>query len=205
MTVNRRELLKGVALGGMSGLALGGSLPTLAAVSSASGYSHRFPAMLMLVNNTTAHTPFLEAAQQAAQQVSLQANPAGVQIQKISTELSQLQAFERRLRTGQPLRVIGLLDDASATLVLDLARSAGARTRWLGQHSTAAGMTSHRLLNVDNSEQYSRQLSREAGQWMGQLGHYLASSSPLPPTLSPLIATASMPVTGSFVSFSIEV
>lgn len=197
MTVNRRALLKGIALGGVSGLALGGSLPTLAAASSVPGSSHRSPAMLMLVNDTTAHTPFLQAARHA--------NPHGLRVQTINTDLGAMLEFDRLLRTGQPLRVFGLLDDASATLVLDLARSAGARTRWLGQHSTAAGMTSHRLLNVDNSEQYSLQLSREAGQWMGQLGHYLASTSPLPPTLSPLIATASMPVTGSFVSFSIEV
>lgn len=198
MTFNRRFMLKGLALGGISSLGLSGALPTLA--GPVPGLNRVAP-LLTLVNATTAQSPFLLAAQQT--------NPSGLRVQLIDTELHAMLAFDRLLRSGRPVRVIGLLDDASATLVIDLARGAGAQVRWLGQHSTAAGMTHHRLLDVDNTEHYSRQLSQQSQQWMGQLGYYLASGHLAPASassrrLKPFTATADAPISGSFVSFSIE-
>jgi hypothetical protein len=54
-------------------------------------------------------------------------------------------ALERRLEAGRGERVIGLVDDASGALILSLARSAGARLNWSGQHLTEAGHSRHRL------------------------------------------------------------
>lgn len=208
MTVNRRFLLKGMTLGGISGLALGTALPTLASTIPTSTNAVN---TLTLVNATTAHTPFLQAARQA--------NPSAMRVQTLSTDLGAMLEFNQLLRSGQPLRVIGLLDDAAATLVIDLARGAGARIHWLGQHSTAAGITWHRLLGPDNTEHYSRQLSQQSAQWMAQLGHHLGGHLHLgsqphagfaadhiaaPLTQPPSVSTAGTPVTGSFVSFSIE-
>lgn len=208
MTVNRRFLLKGMALGGISGIALGSALPALANTVPASTDTAN---TLTLVNNTTAQTPFLQAAQQV--------NPSGMRVQTLSTDLGAMLDFNHLLRSGQPLRVIGLLDDAAGTLVIDLARGAGVRIHWLGQHSTAAGITWHRLLGPDNTEHYSRQLSQQSGQWMAQLGHHLGGHLHLssrshagsvaehiaaPMTQPAFFSTAGTPVTGSFVSFSIE-
>lgn len=191
LPVHRRQLLKGLALGGAASLTLGRALPVLA--DNSGGLPQTEP-LLTLVNTTTAHTPFMHAVRQL--------HPAA-QVQFLSTDLAGLLDFERRLRSASSLRVIGLLDDATATLAIDLARSAGARIQWLGQHSCAAGVTCHRLLKTDNTEQYSRQLS-DSDRWLSELGRDLATA--IPGARQHLFAnTKSAPITGSFVSFSIHV
>lgn len=194
MTVNRRFLLKGMALGGISGLTLS-SLPALAGSATTPSTAHIAATVLTLVNDTTAESAFLQAA--------LQANGSRLHVQKVGAELGFMLNFERLLRAGQPQRVIGLLDDAAATLVIDMARSAGARVLWLGQHSTVADVTYHRLLTADNDENYARQLGQSSAQWMGHLGHHLASPHANRAAMTPFTPVASAPLSGSFVSFSI--
>lgn len=196
MTVNRRFLLKGMAFGSLSGLTLNG-LPALAArATETATASAPHTAILTVVNTITSKTPFLHAAQQA--------HTSTLPVLLLSTELDSIRAFDRRLRAGQPLHVVGLLDDATATLALDVARGAGAKVHWLGQHTTVAGITYHRILGTDHREHYAQQLSQQAGQWMEHLGALLISRS-APLAVSGLHSTAGTPVIGSFVSFSIEV
>ncbi|OJW81595.1 hypothetical protein [Thiobacillus sp. 65-1402] len=148
MSVDRRFVLKSMVLGGAAGVVLSRSLPVLGAPLSRSAIR---PA-LALVGSGVAEAAFLQGARAAV----------GTQLQVLQMDpgLGFMLDFEQRLRAGRSLRVIGLLDDAAATLVLDLARSAGARIPWLGHHTGEAGSTRHRLLNTDLAEGCARQLSR---------------------------------------------
>ena len=76
----------------------------------------------------------------------------------MSHDLDLLMELKHQMSIDQSLRIIGLLDDASATLVVDMARNAGARVQWLGQHNTAAGFTHHRLLTTHIAGHCARQL-----------------------------------------------
>lgn len=153
MSVNRRSVLKGITLGSFAGLALtlGRSLRALAGGTDAQPSMAAVKPLLALVNEGVAGSVFLHGAAAA--------HGAALQAQTVSHDLRFILDFERQLHTG-PIRVIGLLDNASATLVVDQARRAGARVQWLGQHVAEAGYTRHRLLETDIAEDYSRQLSR---------------------------------------------
>ncbi|GLZ27609.1 TPA: hypothetical protein L3923_006360 [Pseudomonas aeruginosa] len=227
MTINRRFLLKGMALSGLAGLAMAGPVRALAGQSSAPSAAAAARPVLALVSAGAAESVFLRGAQAAA--------GSQLQVQRFDQDLDRLLSFERQLRSGQPLRVIGLLDDATATLVLDMARSAGARVQWLGQHNTVAGVTQHRLLNTEVAEGCARQISRQlhacgagfhiaeerqgslasprqlsaparggehAAEWASAIGYQLASLGGRPAKPAP--APASTVLSGSFVSFSIE-
>ncbi|WP_150303164.1 hypothetical protein [Pseudomonas saliphila] len=229
MSVNRRFVLKGLALGSAAGLALGGSAQALAGFATAPASNTVALPAWVLVNGGAAEADFLHGARAAL--------GAQVQVQRVGSDLAFMLDFERQLRSGQPLRVIGLLDDASAALVVDMARSAGARVQWLGQHTAEAGLTRHRLLNTDIAEGCSRQLSRQlhacgagfslseerqnsaalprqlaatsrkgkqSGQWASSVGYLLASLGTRQLLSSPRAPATSMPFTGSYVSFSIE-
>lgn len=149
MTVDRRFVLKGMVLGGAAGLVLSRAVPVLGSVPPS--HSGIRPA-LALVGSGAAEAAFLQGARAAG----------GTQLRvwQVEQGLDFMLDFERQLREG-PMRLIGLLDDASAGLVLDLARSAGARVQWLGQHTVEGGSTRHRVLNTDLAEGCSRQLSRQ--------------------------------------------
>lgn len=149
MSVDRRFVLKSMVLGGAAGVVLSRSVPALGGMPPPHG---GIRSALALVGSGVAEAAFLQGARAAA--------GAQLRVQPMDRGLGFMLDFEQRLRAGRPLRVIGLLDDAAATLVLDLARSAGARIPWLGQHTAEAGSTRHRLLNTDLAEGCTRQLSR---------------------------------------------
>lgn len=152
MNVNRRFVLKGIVLGGAAGVVLGRAVPVLGDVAPSPAHCDVRPA-LALVGHGTTESAFLQGARAAI--------GTRLPVQQVGTDLRFMLDLERRLRAGRPMRVIGLLDDAAAVLVLDLARSAGARIHWLGQHTADSGTTRHRLLNTDLAEGCSRQLSRQ--------------------------------------------
>lgn len=227
MNANRRFVLKSMALSGMAGLAMGRSVRALADTTAVPAAVAK--PVLALVNPGVAESGFLHGAMAAGPRLG---------VQRVGRDLGFMLDFERQLRSSQPLRVIGLLDDASATLVVDLARSAGARVQWLGQHTAKVGFTRHRLLNTDMAEGCVRHLGRQlhrcgdgfslteerqngtlaprqlagaarmgsrSGQWVASIGYLLASLGTRTTMTAPLAPAANRPVTGSFVSFSIEV
>lgn len=229
MNANRRFVLKSMALSGMAGLAMGRSIRALAGTTAAPAAAAAARPVLALVNPGAAESGFLHGA--------IAAGPR-LRVQRVGRDLGFMLDFERVLRSGQPMRVIGLLDDASATLVVDLARSAGARVQWLGQHTAKAGFTRHRVLNTELAEGCARHLGRQlhacgagfslteerlngtlaprqlagssrmgsrSGQWAASIGYLLASLGTRTAMTTPLTPAANTPVTGSFVSFSIEV
>ncbi|TDF80861.1 hypothetical protein E1573_19360 [Pseudomonas sp. H9] len=229
MNVERRSLLKGMALGGLAGAALGSSSLSLA--NSVLGPSAQpQAASLAIVSAPVAVSAFVQG---------LRASPAAPQVQVIATglDLAMLQDLQQRLASGQSQRLIGLVDDASAALIVDLARSAGARVQWLGQHSASAGHSRHRLLSAQASHgcalQLGQQLNRcghgfelheqrlhslapalqlsaanrsqSGDQWAATLGYALAVLGSTDTGQAPLIASRPSALTGTYVSFSIHV
>lgn len=152
MSVNRRFLLKSAVLGS-SIPALGTSLPALADVLIKPTRSTQPVLALVNGNGNSAESLFLQGASAAS--------TTALQIQRVNLDLDFMLAWEYQMRGDAPLRVIGLLDDASATLIVDMARSAGARVQWLGQHSTASDITHHRLLTTEVAADCSRQFRHE--------------------------------------------
>lgn len=227
MTIDRRFVLKGMALGSLAGMTLGAALPSLASAHVAPGAASGRP-LLALVGQGAQDSAFVQGAKAAGSQL---------QLQQVDSSLSALLGLQQQLRSGQPLHVIGLLDDATAALVIDQARSAGARVNWIGQHMATAGQSRHHLLNTSLTEGCTRQLSRQlhtcgagftlneerqssaapvrqlagparsaahADQWAASLGYLLGSLGVRRPAAAPLVAASGAPLAGSFVSFSIE-
>src|SRR5690606_16895682 len=138
MNLARRSLLKGAALGGLSGLALSASGASLAAGL------FRAPAepALVLVSDSTVGAAFMVGAQAH--------NPA-LKFQHTDSGLEHIRQVSALLNSAQPQRIIGLLDDASATLIVDLARSAGAEIQWLAQHGVDASGSRHQVLTAEGA------------------------------------------------------
>ncbi|MCU1717951.1 hypothetical protein [Pseudomonas sp. 5P_3.1_Bac2] len=139
MNVARRSLLKGAAVGGLSAAALSAS--GLGMASSLLREPAR-PA-LALVSGSAAEAAFLLGARASA---------ASIKVQRTDLGLPYMQQLAAQLASPQPQRIIGLVDDASATLILDLARSAGARVQFVGHHAASADGSRHELLSATGSE-----------------------------------------------------
>lgn len=230
MNVERRSLLKGMALGGLAGVAMSSSGLSLAN----SMLGRPVPAQaasLALVSAEVAGSAFVQGLQASAAAPQVQVMPAG-------HDLAVLLGLQQRFASGQPQRLIGLMDDASAALIIDLARSAGARVQWLGQHSAAGGHSRHRLLSAQTAHGCALQLGhqlnscghgfdlheqrlhsptptlqlatgsrRHAGhdQWAATLGYALAALGSTDTGQAPLAANLPGVLTGTYVSFSIQV
>ncbi|SDK91583.1 hypothetical protein SAMN05216189_10585 [Pseudomonas delhiensis] len=227
MNLERRSLLKGMALGSLAGMTLGG--PGLALARNIGGAAATQPA-LVLVAPAVVGSAFLQG---------IAASPAGAHAEVLRSDasLAFVRELQRRLETGRPQRIVGLLDDASAALVVDLARSAGARVQWLGEHSADARASRHRLITADAAHGHALQLglqldacgagfdlreqcplgsrqplrlgaaTRSAGsaeQWATTLGYGLAALGEREPAPAPLVAGHPSPLAGHFVSFSIQ-
>lgn len=228
MDMERRALLKGMALSGVAGLTLGSPMRVFAVGGDVAPEGASSGELLVLVGEDAASVAFLHGAA-AAQSVAPRALRAG-------RELDFMLDFERRLRSGLPGRWIGLLDDASASLIVDLARSGGARVQWLGQHTASASASHHHAFGgaAEGCAQWlaahmqscgaAFTLTEErhgagapirlvagpplgeehAGQWASGVGYLLASLGTGMRAVPPA-PVASEPIVGSFVSFSIEV
>jgi len=228
MNIERRSVLKGMALGSLAGVAMGSSGLAMAKVMTG-GQAQAVPT-LALVNTAVARSAFLEGIN--ASPVSRQ-----VEVQRTDLSLDFILGLEKRLRSGQPQRIIGLVDDATAALIVDLARSSGARVQWLGHHNAAAMASQHRLLSADVAHGCALQLGVQLNacgtgfalteqrlparqptlrlasaaqnavgseQWAATLGYTLATLGMRSDAQPPLIASRQSPLTGNFVSFSIE-
>lgn len=229
MNVERRVLLKGMALGSLAGIAMGSSGLTMAKTVLGSQARAALP-ILALVSGEVAESAFLEG---------MAAIPGGsqVKVQRSDLSLDFILGLEQRLSSGEPQRMIGLVDDASAALIIDLARSAGARVQWLGQHRATANTSQHRLLSAEAASGCAPQLglslntcgtgfsltehrmhglqaplqmsaaarhSSGSDQWLATLGYTLAALGTTSNGQAPQVTRRTSPLTGNFVSFSIE-
>lgn len=227
MDVDRRLVLKGMALSGIAGLAMGSSTRSLGDTSFAAGGNAR--PLFALVNDGPAGSVFLHGAMAVA--------GSRMRAESISLDLNRILHLERELRGAGAMRIIGLLDDAAGTLVLDLARSTGARVQWLGQHTAHAGMSRHHLVTADGARDCAQRLGRElhacgagfhivsyghddpstpresseplrtsahASDWARALGFVLASLDTSSRRTAP-VTSGGVAAEGRFVSFSIAV
>ncbi len=152
MTINRRFVLKSFALAGVAG-ALAGPTRALAGLSVADDPGTAGKPLLALVNDDHAGPVFLDGARALT--------GTGLEVPRAGSDLAFLVDLERRLRSGRPLSIIGLLDDAAGTLVVDVARGTGARLQWLGQHSAQPLTSSHHLLTASSARDGARALARQ--------------------------------------------
>jgi hypothetical protein len=224
MNIERRILLKGMALGALAGAAMGAS--SLAMTKAMlDGQAQPMPT-LVLVDGEAAGKAFLAGVGSSL--------AARAEVQRTDLGLDFILGLEKRLQSGQPQRIIGLVDDASAALILDLARSSGARVQWLGQHSAMAGATRHHLLSADSARGCALRLGQQlhacgggfslseehplggkplrlagaarsggSAQWAASLGHSLASLGAADGGVAPHLASQHPALAGQFVSFSI--
>ena len=129
MQTDRRSLLKGLAAAGLAvsgmGLAQAATALTSKVASAAAGSAD------VLAVTSSLHGSALDAAFVAGVQ-SMTRNAAHTGLQGLdSAAFNQLGEL---LTDGQETLLVGLLDDASATLVLDLVRSAGGRVLAVENH-----------------------------------------------------------------------
>jgi len=229
MNVERRVLLKGMALGSLVGVAMSNSGLAMANTVLGSQTRAALPT-LALVSGEVAASAFLEG-------VTASPTARQIKVQRTDLSLDFILGLEKHLSSGQPQRIIGLVDDASAALIIDLARSAGARVQWLGQHRATANASQHHLLSAEAASGCAPQLglqlnacgtgfslrehrmggqraplqlsaaarsSAGSEQWAVTLGYSLAALGTANIGQAPLIASRASPLTGNFVSFSIE-
>ena len=121
MNQSRRNVLKGiVALGSASAFAL-------ATPVWASALANNNSKIHLIVSNDNIGQSFLTGAK-LVQDVSIQSTLVG------SPTMQFVQQYQNILKQGKNQRIFGLVDDASAVLITDLARSADARVIWLEDH-----------------------------------------------------------------------
>lgn len=192
MTMSRRTILKRLAFGGAAAPVLTRSLPSLAAAATDVSTA---PATLLLVPAGTRGNAFEQGARAAI-------GDARLVVQEARIDLAFLREIEAVVRRGMQTRVIGLLDDAVATPLLDVARGAGVPLFWLGHHNVGREGARHRCQPTAGTEACARFLAvgGEQTDWASKLGYLLATPGAREPARLPSPPGAvSLP--GSFVSF----
>jgi hypothetical protein len=199
MNVSRRFILKGIALSVLAGITMGrwDLSPTN---NAASAQAQPTPPILVLVSGEAEQSAFLRGIAAALPDKHLR-------VQRTDLGMGFVQDFTQLLRSKPQIRIIGLVDDASAALIIELARASDARLQWLGYHSVSAGQSRHRLLSGKASSELAARLRNGAAEdlqsWTAALGFALASPDTAQTGMAPLAADLS-PLTGHFVSFAIE-
>jgi hypothetical protein len=150
MHVTRRSFIKSVALGGFAGVLMARPGRTLA--RAAAGVRTR--PVLALVSGVAERSAFLQGIAETVPGEFLQ-------VQRADHGMGFVRDFNQLLRSGQPTRIIGLVDDASAALIVELARASGARVPWLGYHAASSGHSRHRLLSTESTRGCAIRLGRQ--------------------------------------------
>ncbi|GGO87220.1 hypothetical protein GCM10011348_39900 [Marinobacterium nitratireducens] len=225
MDPKRRFLLKGMLASGAGGALLGSA--GLAQAALGANRTGRVPTLL-LSGSTEIENSFGAGVRAAL--------PPGADFRPLRA--GHVDAFAeacRSLSGNRPLRLIGMLDDASGELLIARARHAGARVSWLGLHAVDNRQTRHQIVNAPGtrtavlalgeqlgtsaagfalkSEQpfsEGRDLSlagRRAGATTSDWATHLghALAEPGRPVDSAALAARSARLEGRFVSFVIEV
>lgn len=159
MQTDRRLLLKGLAAAGLAVSGMGWAQAAVTAHPDAAAASH-----VLALTSAGAGS----ALEQAFVAGVRSAGPAVAHTALQGLDSATFHDLGQRLADGQDTLLVGLLDDASATLVLDLLRSAGGRVLEEQHHRVDAGATN----------------------WAHHLGHALAGGPALAQAPSPAGAEA---------------
>lgn len=133
MQTDRRSLLKGLAAAGLavSGMSLAQAASALTAkTASAAAGSADVLAVTSSLHGSALDAAFVAGVQSTARNASLNATHTGLQ----GLDSAAFNQLGELLADGKETKLVGLLDDASATLVLDLVRSAGGRVLAVENH-----------------------------------------------------------------------
>lgn len=234
MDAQRRLLLKGMVVGGLSGPGLIGSGMSLANDPAKSAmHAESTKPILALVNDRAEYSAFIQGVQAADHSGSLQ-------LHDTSLGLDFLLTLQRHVQDARGEYIVGLVDDTCGTLIVELARAAGARVYWLGQHAVSLDRSHHQLLSSQMADGCAASLiqqlvvhgascdldrqpagrgiqssrltqnlcgaaDRDRGQWAVGLGHALASLGRTVIPAAPRMDAGLMPATGHFISFAFEI
>ena len=169
MDTNRRTFLKGVALTGLAvatpGFPSGNILSNR--INSLKGDA-KLP-LIALIQDSPDESAFLTGIRCAQQQ---QRSNDPITVQRCERELGFLQSLHALLHSGERTQIVGLVDDASAAIIVDLARSAGVRMPWLGQHAVSAVHARHNILTANAEHGWSLRFAQELNT--RHAGSYLA-------------------------------
>lgn len=138
MGIERRTVLGGLAALGLAG-AVGGKDPAAAAL--APGERPEARPVLVLASAAAEPSGFLEGIAAAGGHVR--------EVMRPDFSLNYLERATAALRAQPGLRLLGLMDDASAAILIGLARSTGARQQWLANHWVGGGRSRHVVLSAD--------------------------------------------------------
>lgn len=147
MALNRRTFLKGLAL---SGLAATTPAPALVSRNILSSSTHALKRgvelpIVALISGIPEKSAFLTGARFAQQQ---QHSAYPIAVVRSDLGLGFLQSLHTLL-SGKPTHIVGLVDDASAAIIINLARAADVRMHWLGQHAASVEYSRHNILTAD--------------------------------------------------------
>jgi len=137
MNPKRRSFLKGALATGAAGSAMLGS----AGLAQA--------AMQMKTNSMPTLILASDAAVEASFAAGVKAALSGsTEVTLLRTDrISPLTTVQKALQSKRPMRLVGMVDDATGELLTAMARSAGARMTWLGQHAADASQTRHQVIS----------------------------------------------------------
>jgi hypothetical protein len=151
MDPKRRSFLKGALATGATGLVLGNAGLAQAAVN---------------LNRTQLPTLVLTNSAEAGFAAGVKAAlPRGAEISLLRTDrTSPLAAVNEALQSKRSMRLVGLVDDATGELITAMARRAGARMTWLGQHAADARQTRHQVINDKTAQGAALALAEQLQQ-----------------------------------------
>lgn len=170
---DRRDVLKGLMAAGLLV-----STPSWARSLWATGDAPTAAGAPALAVSTLVSGSALDSAFLAGVNSALPGHGATATHQLSQLDAGLYQQLNAQLNDGEPGLLVALLDDASAVLVLDLLRSAGAQVLSVQHHQVAQGS--------------------DAAAWAQALGQSLMSDSPLPQ------ARQATPATGTLTCVSLR-
>lgn len=132
MNIQRRQVLKGMVLTGSALGSLNSSVTTWASPVQ------QEPPLHVILTPGQCASAFLSGVQ-----ADRPASPPLVLY--TSTDLSFLRQWQTLLDQAGPKKILGLVDDASATIVIDLLRSAQGRLHWQAHHAQLSTQDSQSL------------------------------------------------------------
>lgn len=150
MNKNRRLFLKGVLSSSASGVLLTSSGLVQAAMQLNNGvglnkHSDNTTPIILLTNNVKVEASFGAGVKSAL--------PTDINFSMLRvTHTNVLTQFNQLKNKGEGTRLIGMVDDATAELLVAQARHAGARISWLGQHMSNTNQSRHQIINSNHTQ-----------------------------------------------------
>lgn len=198
MEVDRRLILNGIVATGLVGLPGSASFASPGLASDVEEAGLPKLRTIALVNDEVEQSSFLQGIAATSQDTA-------VEIIRADFSVDFVRNLKRLLRSGQSIRIIGLVDDGTGAFIIQMARATGARLPWLAQHAAREGTPSHHVMNAGASDLAFQSLFADAQSWPEALGSMLVlfDRGHVAATHSLSSTSITPSLTGAFVSFLI--